>query len=78
MKTIKRKPSWPKWAKWYCEDKSGRTCVFEGRPTFSKWRIARSMEMWVNTIPGERIKRAKQVKPYRTTAWRNSLRRIVP
>ena len=69
-KTIERRKSWPKWARWYAADhpRIGFRCVFSKRP------VKGSYPQWCNT--GKRILVVRG--PIPDPDWTKTLRKIVP
>lgn len=44
IKTIKRRKSWPKWARWYAEDEAG-AALFSRKPSWSGFFFAAGLNL---------------------------------
>jgi hypothetical protein len=62
--TVKRRKSWPKWARWYAVDEDGTMYVFATRPGIFLFS-------WI-VLGGK----CDQVRGPRLCSWRESLRKI--
>ncbi len=68
MKTVKRKPHWPKWAKYKAIDADGQVWFFEFKPFKGNYK-----NEWL--INGGLFKYHKSKKNYKGD-WTKSLRKI--
>jgi hypothetical protein len=68
--TIKRRKSWPRWARWYAIDRHGYRGVYSTKPV-----LGYGCNDQLDWIFGDKAEAVRG--PRRIRGWRQSLRRIV-